>query len=150
MVEFAGKDGKVKECLAAERRAEAEADFNEDVSWITKMKMTKFGRFADCLENVKIVLVNEPDLAEKIKINAFTRQMEIVAPLPWEQKPRPWDDPDDKNLWLYFETRWGITNLAKILAGVCIVAEANAIHPVREYLQSLQWDGPAKGRNGSD
>lgn len=141
MIEFAGKDGKVKEQLAAERRAEAEADFSEDVSWITKMKMNKFGRFADCLDNVKIVLNNEPDLAGKIKINAFTRQMEIVAPLPWEQQPRPWDDPDDKNLWHYFETRWGIVNLAKILAGVCIVAEANAIHPVREYLQSLQWDG---------
>lgn len=140
MLELCSRDGRVKAQLAAGCAATV-TDSAGGQDWTARLALSKNGRFADCIDNVKTILENAPELAGKIKTNDFTRQLEITAALPWAATPRPWEDSDDKALWHYFETRWGIASLGKILAGLSMVAAANAFHPVREYLSSLDWDG---------
>lgn len=141
MIEFAGQDGAVKEQLAAERRAEAEADFAEGDSWVSRMTVSKGGKFSDTIDNARLVLENDTELAGKIKTNEFTRQIEVIGILPWRDKPGPWTDSDDAALRHYFETRYRITTPGRIADALAMVVEANAFHPVREYLSGLYWDG---------
>ena len=143
MVDLAGNDPEVKQQLAAEKRAEAEADFGVEGgdNWIARMKTTKGGRFADTIDNVIIVMENDPALAGKIKINGFTRQLEVTEALPWREKTGTWGDADDAALRHYFETRFGIVHAGRIADGMACVVEAATFHPVREYLAGLIWDG---------
>lgn len=66
--------------------------------------------------------------------------------LPWRKKPlddaeTEWRDSDDANLLLYMEKYWHLSAENKIRLAVQVVAEDNAFHPVKEYLDSLAWDG---------
>ena len=141
MVDFAGRDSRVKEQLAQERRAEAKADFADDENWTARLRVTRAGRFADSIDNARIILENDPALAGKIKTNGFTRQIEVTESLPWRDKKGPWSDSDDSALRHYFETYYGMTAAGKIADALAVVVEAASFHPVREYLQGLDWDG---------
>lgn len=140
MVEFAGKDAKVKEFMAAERRAEAEADF-ACVNWTSRLRTTKGGFFASTIDNVKIVLENDPLLTGKIRLNEFTRQIEIVDEVPWGAAKGPWSDSDDAALRHYFEKLYNITVAGKISDALAVVVQQTGFHPIRDYLQGLDWDG---------
>lgn len=141
MIEFAGQDGSVKEMLAIERRAAAEADFADDENWTARLRMTKGGRFADTIDNAIIILQNDPALAGKIQTNEFTRQIEVTTRLPWREKLGSWGDSDDAALRHYFETHFGIIAGNKIADALAVVVESSSFHPIREYLEGLDWDG---------
>ena len=76
-----------------------------------------------------------------------TRRQEIVVnrPLPWDESdadtPRPWTDADDVRCAEWLQRRE--INLAPVVVSrsVGAVARDIRIHPVREYLNRLHWDG---------
>ena len=141
MIEFVRKDTRSKEQLAAERRAEAEADFGDNENYIARLKVTKSGHFENSIDNGCVILENDTELAGKIKTNEFTRQIEVSAPLPWRAKRGPWHDSDDAALRRYFEKIYGITSVGKISDALAVIVESNTFHPIREYLTGLIWDG---------
>lgn len=57
--------------------------------------------------------------------------------------PRWWRDTDDTNLCEWMQTTLGMVSLkpTAILPAVASVAERQRVHPVREYLRGLRWDG---------
>ena len=48
---------------------------------------------------------------------------------------------DIKYLLLYFEENYGLTIEKKIQDAVMVIANENRYHPVRDFLNALQWDG---------
>jgi hypothetical protein len=56
------------------------------------------------------------------------------------------DDMDDYRIgnWLANEVGMIVNNAAQITQGVQMAADANRFHPVRDYLESLVWDGQAR------
>ena len=46
-----------------------------------------------------------------------------------------------KYLLLYLEETYGLTNEKKIANAIGIVANENKYHPIRDYLNTLVWDG---------
>lgn len=66
-----------------------------------------------------------------------------LSSLPWNKRkgPRAWTDADDSALRNYLELTYGLASKDKIFDAVNNVAQANAFHPVREYLDSCTWDG---------
>ena len=50
-------------------------------------------------------------------------------------------DTDDSNLKMYLEDNYEITSERVIKKGVDIVSNENKYHPIRDYLESLMWDG---------
>ena len=47
---------------------------------------------------------------------------------------------------LYLEENYGLTSEKKVQSAIKIVANENRYHPVRDYLNSLQWDGTERIR----
>ena len=50
-------------------------------------------------------------------------------------------DTDEYNLKMYLEEHYEITSERVIKAGIDIVSNENKYHPIRDYLESLVWDG---------
>ena len=153
MSEFAAKDGKVKELIGQERLAQAAEDFDldlnqdkpADAAWMKKLQMNRKGELANTIDNVLIVLKNDPFLAEKFAFNAFSNRVEVTGKLPWnDQVNRFWTDSDDSGVRHYVESTYGITGANKIADAVTLAHLGSKYHPVREYLDSLEWDGVAR------
>ena len=71
----------------------------------------------------------------------MTEQIDIVKPLGWERTSTTLTDMDMNYLLLYLEENYGLTSEKKVQSAIKIVANENRYHPVRDYLNSLQWDG---------
>ena len=56
------------------------------------------------------------------------------------------NDTDMKYLLLYLEETYGLTNEKKIDNAIGIVANENKYHPIRDYLNTLVWDGTERIR----
>ena len=69
--------------------------------------------------------------------------MDIVKEVPWERRNNSptVTDTDENNLKMYLEENYELTSERVIKAGVDIVSNENKYHPIRDYLESLVWDG---------
>jgi len=148
MSEFASNDEAVKLTLGTERLNEAIEDFELSESmeinteWVSKLKLDNKGRVISSIENAFTILNNDPVLKGKIAYNEFANRAVITGKLPWPCKVGDdWTDADDAGLRNYMESVYGITHAKKIDDALKLTFEKNKFHPVREYLNSLEWDG---------
>ena len=83
----------------------------------------------------------DPVLKGAIRKNLLTERVDIVKPLGWYRDSTTLTDVDIKYLLLYFEENYGLTIEKKIQDAVMVIANENRYHPVRGFLNALQWDG---------
>ena len=163
MCELATNDHTVKRTLAAEKQAEAEARFidltgdgddgsgvsdagtqgggERDDDWVTKLQVDKKGAYLPTVDNIILIILNDPNLAGKIRYNEFDMRKCTIDAVPWDRKPHGWTDADDAGLRWYLEKAWNITGRANVFDGIELASRKYRFHPVREYLNSLVWDG---------
>lgn len=149
MAQLAAGDEKVKAQLVADRTAEAAADFGEEAAepentdWTRKLKITEKGALAQTIENVVIILENDPKLTGCLAYNEMEHNIVTLSSTPWNKAkgPRQWVDADDAALRYYLERKYGISGKDRIFDAVNVVAQRRSFHPVREYLDSCTWDG---------
>lgn len=143
MTRLAAEDPQVKAQIVADRMAEVEADFVEETDWTKKLRYTNNGDLASIIHNVMLILKHDPKLAGCLAYNEMEHSIVALSSLPWNKRkgPRAWTDADDSALRNYLELTYGLASKDKIFDAVNNVAQANAFHPVREYLDSCTWDG---------
>ena len=105
------------------------------------------GGVKNSIGNCVKVLKNDPKLRGAIAKNLLTERVDIVKPLWWERTGSTITDTDMNYLLLYLEENYGLTNENKALKAIDIVANENCYHPIRDYLNQLQWDGKERIRN---
>ena len=66
--------------------------------------------------------------------------------MPWNRTTVDVNEMDDINIRYYVEKNYEMTNDKKIREGLRIVASENSYHPVRDYFNSLVWDGKERIR----
>lgn len=170
MVDFAHADTKVRRQYGIEKFADALAEFADeepdpmdanpadteddhdpiepelplDMEWLTKLDMDKKGNYYATLDNIVIVLENDPRLKGRIMFDVFNHREVVKDNLPW-RKVTPetsyLSDRDMSNLRHYFEKFFNIASAPKIEDGLAVILEKHQFHPVKEYLTALVWDG---------
>lgn len=122
-----------------------------DEAWKKQLTVNrKTGDAEPTIMNALLILQNDPLLKGKIAKNEFLTRVVLRGPVPWRRAVKdtlngePWSDADDAGLLLYLENRWNLNAEQKIRYAMTNAAEANAYHPVREYLDKLRWDGVAR------
>lgn len=145
MTELASGDARVKAQLIADRMEEAGTDFADPLdasNWTSKLKFTDKGGIASTIENVVIILNGDPELVGCVGYNELKNLIVARRPLPWRDTAGDnlWTDSDDSALRYYLERHYGLSARDKIFDGLNVVAESNRFHPVRDYLDSLEWD----------
>lgn len=92
-------------------------------------------------ENCVIAIENDPLLKGAIRHDIFTDRPCIVKDLGWPREDPAITDDDLCQLYLYLEKFYGLTLERNILNAIRVVAQRHPYHPIREYLESLEWDG---------
>ena len=147
MAEFAKGIKEVSILLTKERYEEANKDFqsvNTDCSdeWMFNLKRNSNGIIEKTIDNILLVLENDPLVKGKIALDDFANRGLILGALPWDnsEKKRFWNDTDDAGLRHYLEKVYGLIGKEKIYDG----AHKHKFNSVRDYLLSVKWDGVSR------
>ena len=98
--------------MSQERYQEALQDFEgvtasndaEPANWMSKLAVnTQTGLPKATIDNVWIILENDPLLKGKFALNQFAGRGEVLGALPWDDRTerRLWDDNDNQGLYWY-------------------------------------------------
>lgn len=116
-----------------------------DKSWMKGLTAAtgKRGGYESDSRNIKLILMRDPLLAGLAAWDEFQSRTVATGDLPWRQhaKNTIWSDTDDACLRNYLSQYYQITGKQVIDDALAEVTHINTIHPVREYLDSLVWDG---------
>lgn len=105
-------------------------------------KNDKTGLLLNTIDNAVAMLLNHPDLKGKIAFNLFTGELDVLGDLPWHRTKGPWSDDDDSALRRWMEQHEGEKISAqKIMDALSVVSKIQMFHPVKDYFNSLHWDG---------
>jgi predicted P-loop ATPase len=115
-----------------------------------QLRPGKNGELIPDEENIGIILERDPALQGIVRYNEFSGELTLVRPITADPTlvgeaglPRPWSDEDTIVLQRFVQ-RYIIPKIGRerIEAVVSQHAKYNcAFHPIRDYLQSLSWDG---------
>ena len=115
-----------------------------DFSFVAKLETNKkTGQNKSTINNILMILDNDPRLKDKFKLNQFAGRGEIRGKLPWASKTnrRLWSDTDSNGLYWFLETTYGINNRSAVDSALDLHASKHAFNEVTDFLLSLKWDG---------
>lgn len=157
MCEFAVKDTCVAALLNQEKREKALEAFStplsggevspDDLNWISLLAVSSdTGRPAKTVDNVLIILENDPLLKGRIAFDEFANRGLALGELPWDTRPhrRQWVDTDDAGLRHYIEKVYSISGKERLYDAVALCAFKHRINDVQDYLKALKWDGVSR------
>lgn len=120
-----------------------------------RLELDKHGNLLPSLKNAQLILAYDPKLRGVFAYDQFSEMPVLRKPPFWRNfdvRPNSEDcknlevnaemtDTDESYLRLYFEEAYGFNARAVLDDALNIVESRNAFHPVRDYLNSLKWDG---------
>lgn len=83
---------------------------------------------------IKLIIQSDPILKGKIRYNLFTDKLEVKGLSMTEAL-------------FYIHDKYEIKSRQKLDDAIVIVASENAYHPIKDYLNSLEWDGELRIEN---
>ena len=152
MCEYAVADADVSALMAKERHEQALKEFenlspdnaDDAVNWMSKLELhPKTGAIKPTIDNIRIILENDPALKDKFALNQFASRGEVLGVLPWssDTRRRLWSDTDSNGLYWYLEKAYNVTGRGNIDAALDIHAATHAFNEVQNFLNRLKWDG---------
>ena len=105
------------------------------------------GRWLVSRKLVIAALTHDEALADVLGLNELSNSIEARRAWPWlHGKAGPITGAVDLQLGKYLSDAYGLPsiNRAALMEAIETVAHQHPWHPVREYLQALQWDGRAR------
>ena len=130
------------------RRVNASGDPNARISkpaWFNRLRQDMAGTPERNEANVIIALTSDAAFAGVLAFDDFAQAIVVRQPLPWDRAtgpfPRAWEDADEVRTAEWLQLR-GV-NVAPMVVGRAIgaVARDHRIHPVRDWLEHVRWDG---------
>lgn len=150
MEDFARDDRIVKKLIATENIAEANYDFaddieleEEDTNWMEELETDNKSKYLSTASNINLILANDMRLKKLFKYNEFDAKRYVFNHVPWRKilEPEPMKNVDYSGVRNYIESIYGIVGNIKIDDSLSLEFEKHSFHPVRDYLNSLKWDG---------
>lgn len=153
MSRMALDDPAVSGLMARERHKEAQKAFasevpnikktEDDLSWVSSLAVDGNGNYQKTVNNILIVLQNDPLLKGRVITDEFANRGIAIGPLPWDPEPgrRQWVDDDDSGFFWYIENYYRMAQRDRLDMALAIVGKQNRINVVKQYLQGLKWDG---------
>lgn len=112
--------------------------------WETALKYSDKGAVTASLHNIITILGNHAAWDGVLAYDSFGNRVMMRAAPPWGGEPGPVTDADIVRVaaWLGRPDTYGITvGTTQVREALVPVAQQNSYHPVREYLDGLEWDG---------
>ena len=108
----------------------------------------KSRKLLQTVRNFEIIMENDDRFANCMKFNEFAQETFICGNVPWQENNfRAWKNYDDSSLFSLIQSEYGMKNRNDYFDALRNVSMKNRFHPVRELLDSLEWDGTEKIRS---
>lgn len=112
--------------------------------WLSYYYDMEKGRWLTSRKLVITVLEKDPALRDVLGLNQLSNSIDARTEWPWAYgKPGPITGAIDLMLGDYLTRTYGLPSIprAALMEGIETVAHSRPFHPIREWLQALQWDG---------
>lgn len=158
MEDFAAAQKPVSKRIGAERLEKIQADFGEfaseaptkpgekapDFDWLGDLERTKKGEALPTIENAMIILRNDRRLAGLFALDAFAKREQATRNMPWRPvcpATKYLKDSDDAGVRHYLQKNYEMSSKTAIQDAMMLIVEENTFHPIKDYLETLKWDG---------
>ncbi|MBM3768704.1 MAG: hypothetical protein FJW32_25265 [Acidobacteria bacterium] len=123
-------------------RALEAVDFDRTTGWKAKLKASKGGKPKPLLMNADIALRHCPDWEGVFAFDEFRQKVRIITESPiGGEFPRDWSDADDTRTAIWMQGQGVEVGCELVGKAVQALAMENPVHPLRDWLRSLRWDG---------
>jgi len=91
--------------------------------------------------NIELIIENK--LGDSLSFDVFASEVFIKDNLPWRniKDNKTWQSYDYNELEHWMATQWDITGKDKILNALVHVTQKRSYHPIKEFIEKVQWDG---------
>ena len=160
MVTWCSDLPEIKEQMVAEKSESMAQDFadiqgaEDDMGsskWAEQLELNrKTGECEATVNNALLILRNDSRLKDCAGYNLFNGSPELRHDVPWRpagsisnahDRQILWGDRDDAGLRWYMETKWKYNSKINLMDALELAMREAEFHPVRDYLNSLAWDG---------
>lgn len=155
MEDFIKKDPRTKGTIAKETIQGAKYAFSEptdeeiDLEWAKGLEVDGRGQYLSTASNLNLIFENDPVLKKVFKYNHFDNKQYVFRSLPWRKisKPDTLRDVDLAGIRNYLESTYKISSVQKVKDALTLTFEQHSYHPIKEYFESLAWDGQKRIEN---
>jgi len=115
--------------------------------WQHSLGKTLQGNYKSDTNNIYLILSNDPAWHNCIRFCQLSYKVVKASAPPYssgnyEHMNNEWRDDDSSRTDVWLSQNYGISAKTSVIdAAVDLVARDNSYHPVREYLEGLEWDG---------
>lgn len=118
---------------------------DDELNWTEQLDLNSKGHPEASIKNITLILENHPGLKDNLSYDTFKECLTVLDDLPWQRLSERisdvWTDKDDSAFRELLERGYKISNGAKTQDAIALFCIRNTHHPVRDYLEGLQWDG---------
>lgn len=100
------------------------------------------GGVKQTIENCMTVFYRDPMLKGAIRKNELTCRLDLKIKTGWKRSiSGSLTEVDEYQIQRYMERTYGLRSENNINKAIHIIASENGYHPIKQYLESLEWDG---------
>lgn len=125
--------------------ATPEAEFTriEMAASIITYRRDKYGHPKKTLHNMMNVLLDPAHPFQgALAFNEFYAVVSVIKKLPWSEPKKEWTDLDSSHLQLWCSSRMHMEIPTDMVdKAVLLVSQEKKLHPIRDYINSIKWDG---------
>ncbi|MDG6398694.1 VapE family protein [Pseudomonas quasicaspiana] len=109
--------------------------------WKDQFARTENGMLIAHMQNVELILGNDERWAGVIGFSAFSSKIVKLRAAPYGGGVGDWADIDDMLVMKWLAQQYNLrVKASSVIEAVSVVAHDHAFHPVRNYLNALEWD----------
>lgn len=109
--------------------------------WKDLLARTENGSLIAHMQNVELILGNDERWAGVIAFSAFSSKIVKLRTPPYGGGTGDWGDIDDIRVMKWLAQQYNLrVKASSVIEAVSVVAHDHAFHPVRNYLNKLEWD----------
>src|SRR5690606_27128048 len=119
--------------------------------WGAHLRLTAKEAVRATVDNAALILANHPAWVDAVRYDEFRNIIVATRPpmgsdeLAQGFAAREWTDADDTRTAIWLSREFDASFVSKTVGeAINVVSRANGFHPVREYIDALQWDGVAR------
>ncbi|MFV3015490.1 VapE domain-containing protein, partial [Pseudomonas sp. KHB2.9] len=109
--------------------------------WKDQLARTENGSLIAHMQNVELILGNDERWSGVIGYSVFSSKIVKLRSAPFGGGAGDWADIDDMRVMKWLAQQYNLrVKASHVIEAVSVVAHDHAFHPVREYLEKLEWD----------
>ena len=109
--------------------------------WKDQLARTENGSLIAHMQNVELILGNDERWSGVIAFSAFSSKIVKLRTPPYGGGTGDWGDIDDIRVMKWLAQQYNLrVKASSVIEAVSVVAHDHAFHPVRNYLNKLEWD----------